>query len=505
MLQKDKIGRLVLGKNNNRSKPLGYIILKYECRALEWLNFRKLFEELLSEFNFDFLKHEVKDVVFAWQYHKHISTYLYKPAMVFKQFSFIHLLDHNETCVCTSAKRFQHYLDSRTMDEQSSYAKQSMHVRTTDVNIIQHPELRKIISQGLNHIPLRPTSIKECIDTVLHAFEQLSSILHLYELDFPFKDATEWLTARCQQRLQFAARKNLYEFRFSGTNVLENPSVQNELRWITQHLFCAGLDKAANNCCFVCVKHIRLMALERLSSSDFLPCKDDDSWLLPTHMLDKITADLSNIVPELEISHQALPYLMATYKQHKNKYRWITNAFQTVFSSLGHLITIATMLILDSVQEWAAEKAATYATFLKVHTSLYWLVNSAIEVALNMPQQISDIYVADIRRCYESIPLEGDDNLHDAMTHLIKRGFAQQKKHLPRSSPLIWVRVNAEGEAAKAIWATSAPQYGSWFFVDANRLIQLHGWLMRNCFVALGDRVWQQVSGIPMGFSCSPL
>lgn len=28
---------------------------------------------------------------------------------------------------------------------------------------------------------------------------------------------------------------------------------------------------------------------------------------------------------------------------------------------------------------------------------------------------------------------------------------------------------------------------------------------MQKCFVALGDRVWQRVSGIPMGFSCSPL
>ena len=102
-------------------------------------------------------------------------------------------------------------------------------------------------------------------------------------------------------------------------------------------------------------------------------------------------------------------------------------------------------------------------------------------------------------------PLEGDDNLHDAVSYLIKIVFAQQKKHHPRSSPLIWVWVNVEGEAAKAIWATSTPQYGSWFSVDSNRLIQLHGWLMRNCFVALGDRVWQQVSGIPMGFSCSPL
>jgi hypothetical protein len=33
----------------------------------------------------------------------------------------------------------------------------------------------------------------------------------------------------------------------------------------------------------------------------------------------------------------------------------------------------------------------------------------------------------------------------------------------------------------------------------------LNQWLSTNCYVTLGDRVWKQISGIPMGFSCSPL
>lgn len=70
---------------------------------------------------------------------------------------------------------------------------------------------------------------------------------------------------------------------------------------------------------------------------------------------------------------------------------------------------------------------------------------------------------------------------------------------------MIWIQVNSVGEAARAVWNTTAPGYGSWFGIDPARLIHLNGWLMRNCLVGLGDRVWQQVSGIPMGFACSPL
>ena len=460
---------------------------------------------MLSTFNFEALKDEIQNVVFAWRYHKSISAVLYKPAVVFKKFSFVHLLDANETCLCNSAKRFQRYLDPRTSEEMSSYAPAMAHVRTMDVNIIQHPQLKKAVTQGLNHIPLRPTSFRLCIDTALDAMQQLAVILGLHATNFPFQEAQQWVIQQCKERLRDGAKKNRYGFQYSGKDLLSCQNVVNEIEWLTQHLLCTGLDKAANNCSFICIKHIRLMALERLSSSDFQPCKDDMSWLLPTHMLEKIQVDLRNILPEIKIAHQALPYLMATYKQHKNKYRWITNAFQTCYSGIAHLITICNMLILESIKEWAAQTTRGYKNFLQADTSLFWIVNSAIDVTLNMPEKLSDIFVADITRCYESIPLEGEDNLQDALAHLIKLGYAQQKKYHPRSIPKIWVRINAEGEAARAIWSTTEPKSNTWFSIDTARLIHLNGWLIRNCFVGLGDRTWQQITGIPMGFACSPL
>jgi len=208
------------------------------------------------------------------------------------------------------------------------------------------------------------------------------------------------------------------------------------------------------------------MALDRLSSNDFQPCQDDDTWLLPTHMLDKITGDLCNIIPELRCQFSALPYMMATYKLHKQKYRWLTNAHNTIFSELAHILTIATMPILEAYKSWAAELAKCYKQFLQVETSLFWLVNSTVEVALNLPTKIIDIYVVDITRCYESIPLEGKDNLHDAVAHLIETGYKQEQNRHPKAIVAIWILFNDSGQAAKAIWSTSAPAYGTWVPFD---------------------------------------
>ena len=38
-----------------------------------------------------------------------------------------------------------------------------------------------------------------------------------------------------------------------------------------------------------------------------------------------------------------------------------------------------------------------------------------------------------------------------------------------------------------------------------NYFFQIYKWLTTNCYIHLGDRVWKQILGIPMGFFCSSL
>ena len=433
-----------------------------------------------------------------------LSTLFYKPASVFKKFSFLDLLDNTNTCDCLNTKRFQHFLDPLTQYETSQYAPATVHVRSMNINIIQNAQLRHALAQGLNHIPLKSTRINSCIATIMDAFEQLVLILGLVDLDFPIAEARRWLHEISLTRLKTAQRVNKYGFRVLGTDFLSSSAIKNEIAWLTSKLFCSGLDKATNNCCFICIRYIRLMATERLSGPDFRPCQEDGQWLLRSHILLKVCDNLQEILPEIAIQHEALLYLMATYKQHKGKYRWITNAAHTAYSRIAHMLTIATMLILNSIKQWAAEITTSYKNFMQVKTSMFWLINSVVEVSLNLPESLSDIFVADVRRCYESIPLEGDDNLLDAIAHLIHLGFKQETKSHPRSIPKVWIRVDRDGQAARAKWASASP-LGQWFYLDEKRLVALHSWLIHNCFVNMGDRVWQQIRGIPMGFSCSPL
>ena len=400
----NQLGCVTIQKYNAR-KPIGFIILTYPSRALEWISLRKLFADCLIYFGMEHMVPCIADVMFAWKYHDKLSSTFYKPSEVFKKISFLHLLDETDHCACLHAKRLYNFLDVKTVQETSRVAVAQMHVRLVDINLIQHRELRKALAMGLNHIPLKLTYLAVTIATIMDAFLQLIQILKLDMLGLPVDEASEWVRAASLAQLKNAAKTNRSGFWHSGLDLLPQNAVQNEFKWILANLYCSGLDKASNNVCFICIKHIRLMALERLSCDDFKPCKDGNTWSLPTHITDQLVQEITEIVPQLQISSISLPYLMATYKLHKGKYRWLTNAFQTVFSNLAHMLTLATMAVLEQVKDWAKSTMVGYKSFLQCSTSIFWLVNSSIEVALNLPEKIDDVFVADITRCYEAIPL----------------------------------------------------------------------------------------------------
>jgi len=164
---------------------------------MEWINMKLLFQEMLTRFGFSHLIPLVQEMLFAWRYHDSVSTMFYKPTYVFKNFAFDEVLDHSKPCLCKSAKRLRRFLDPLTLQENTSATPPEIHVRTVSCDLLQNADLRKAVSMGLNHIPLKPTAIGVCIATILDAFSQVASILSLDSSDFPVNEAREWVRVTC--------------------------------------------------------------------------------------------------------------------------------------------------------------------------------------------------------------------------------------------------------------------------------------------------------------------
>ena len=424
--------------------------------------------------------------------------------MVFKYFDVSTINDSMNNCICHTSKRFAKFLDNDTCKIDREGVGGKGHVRTMDLNIIQHKGLRHALKMGLNQIPLKPTIIHEVIQVVFDAFLQVCQVLnveHLVDMNMAGKE----VRTRCRVIVLEASRINKFGFRYSQPFLFDDKVVNNELEWLLGHVYISGLDKASNNACFICVDHIRRQALERLNSPDFLPCLNNGQWLSIEEVTNDVRNAIQEIIPELYIESNELPYIMAIYKFHKKKYRWISNAFGSIYVNIATLITIATMSLLEEVRQWAKTTTNGYKNFLQVDTSIYWVIDSINDFCLNIPQNVHNIYVADITRCFETIPVNGHDTLFEAMEFITSLGVKNFKRKHPRSEPTIWFRTNEHGVTTRAIWASTCPTYGKWSQMSVTKFLTLHKWLTTNCYVRLGNHVWKQVLGIPMGFSCSPL
>ena len=461
---------------------------------------KKFFSEIFMFLSLTQYVPALLNLTFAWTYHANIATYCYRPGKVFKYFDVSTIEKDINNCICQSSRRFRNFLDKNT----SSIGMDKGHVRTMDLNIILHKGLRHALKMGLNQIPLRPTIIQDAIQVVFDAFIQVCQVLdimHLVDMELACKE----VRTRCRLTLLEASKQNKFGFRYSQTFLFDDKVVNNELNWLIEHVYISGLDKASNNACFICVDHIRKQALERLNSPDFLPCMNNGQWSSIEEVTTVITNAIHDIISELNIDSNELPYIMAIYKFHKQKYRWISNAFGSLYVNLASLVTVATMSLLEEVRQWARTTLNGYKNFLKVNTSIYWVIDSINNLCLNLPHEIHNIYVADITRCFETIPVNGQYTLFEAMEFITSLGVKNFKSKHPRSEPSIWFKTNTNGVTTKAIWASKCPTYDNWSQMSVTKFLTLHQWLTTNCYVRLGNRVWKQVLGIPMGFSCSPL
>ena len=119
------------------------------------------------------------------------------------------------------------------MEEISSVVPTAVHVRTMDMNIIHYKRLRQALAMGLNHIPMKPTSLfATTIATILDGFQQVALILQLDQQEFPIESALAWLRNSCLEQLKTGSRTNRFGFQNSGADVMKDDRASNEGDWL---------------------------------------------------------------------------------------------------------------------------------------------------------------------------------------------------------------------------------------------------------------------------------
>jgi hypothetical protein len=96
-----------------------------------------------------------------------------------------------------------------------------------------------------------------------------------------------------------------------------------------------------------------------------------------------ILVELKMTLPKIPVVFKSLPFLMSSYKLHKNNYKLLTNAHGSVFALTSFILTCALMKLIILFNEWVKIITNGYQNFINMKTS-FWIVKSIIDFKINI-------------------------------------------------------------------------------------------------------------------------
>ena len=129
-----------------------------------------------------------------------------------------------------------------------------------------------------------------------------------------------------------------------------------------------------------------------------------------------------------------------------------------------------------------------YCDRIKSYTgfNFMWIIQNSMELQDTLQKNGRNLTTYDFSTLYTSIP---HDKLKEKLNELITRAFKGMNKK--------YIKVNKY----QAIWVNKKCKED---LISCDLLIDMITWLIDNTYVTIGNAVFQQVIGIPMGTDCAP-
>ncbi|KAL2652425.1 hypothetical protein R1flu_020553 [Riccia fluitans] len=294
-------GRTMLCRNKKR-KGISFIHLLYWNRAFEWISTLRLLADGLSCIDFPDIQEALDEITIGWRYLPVMSNTCYNPFETFINFSFDDHSALNDKCACLLPS-YKSFLDPLTLHESHDDCPVFSHVRTMSIDLVKNLGLRKTLNHGLNHIPTQPTRLAPIVEQVLIAWDQFCFMLYI-DPERSLK-GRRFVREKTWDLLKSAASENRSGLKQSKPCILRDDRVWNEINWLKQNFFIADLDKASNNICFICQKHLRRQTLKQLQGGEFFPGMHNGRWTPPEALRSWLP---SYAMPQLKAFAEKLRY-----------------------------------------------------------------------------------------------------------------------------------------------------------------------------------------------------
>jgi hypothetical protein len=399
---------------------------------------------------------------------------------------------------------FKVAISDSVVHQHAAAAVGTLHVRTTDLDLVDSEPLRRLLAKGLNHVPLVAADTTTTIATNVQLAEQfMQRVVHPTATQLGYTVGPSWYeTARRSAGSWAQHRLSLGHGGADETAELTG-DIKAELASLQARVLICEVDKAANTCCFICPKYAQLLVLLRLQgSSDFQQVSIDTAGVAATlrQQLGGIDSKLCDIVGDGK-----LPIMRKAYKAHKEDYRYLTNASGSLLSPLNSLAQTITSCLMQSTRESLAELNESVLRFTGAQTQACIVVQNAQQVVLNMPDSISTDFCADITKCFENIPIDMAEqhSLQDALQWAVQAAYTARATARGRQQFLVIKKLQPPF-AVEWQHASSGSSAQGRVYLTQEKTLGILNAAVTNAYVMAGGQIYKQAKGIPMGADYSP-
>ena len=358
------------------------------------------------------------------------------------------------------------------------------HVATGDVNIFKNSTIRELLKKGPKYREPVNLDFDEAKKTIL---DNLDSLIELWadKEHFNvscFKGWTNKFKDLLYESIHDLKEKYSPQLRKVGS-AFNDAAVKKELAYFHTHFVLCPIDKAAKNIAVVCKRYYLNTLLQECMNNTLAYSYIDNT------SIDEICMEVKDYMKssKIDVSNikNKLPHIVLFPKFHKPKLsqRFVVSYANCSIKPLASRLTLALKAIYN--------KIVSYSNMILKVTGVNrnWIINNNTPLldCFNNTDFARNIQTYDFTTLYTNLDHQ---NIKTALTSVIKLAFKHAK--------CLYISIYNKSSA----WVNK-PREGTFYF-DQESLIDALNFLIDNCYFTLGDHIFRQIIGVPIGVDPGP-
>ena len=450
--------------NSKRKKDRVLYKISFVNKALDMINLPQIFrnKELKSFVNFC----NIKEPSVLYSSRASIGSKLFNYNETVENFSSL----DNVSCVCSEYCNFVN--------------NDCGHVVTGDVTIFSNEDLRDLLLKGPKfREPARldfDRAKKTILDNLENFIKSWADKEHFNTSCFEgwkskFIELLE--SSFCKLKLKYRTRVRTCD------SVFDDPSASEELDFFHKHFVLCPVDKASKNIAIICKKYYMNTLLHECMNNTLSYCN------IKNISIDDICTGIKDFMKGIKINvsngDNRLPHIVLFPKFHKPKLsqRFVVSYANCTIKPLASQITLGLKAVY--------KKVISYSNMIFKVTGINrnWIIdnNDPLLNCFTNTDFARNIQTYDFSTLYTNLD---HSDIKTALSSVIKLMFKHAKCKFISiySNSFAWVNKPRD----------------TTFSFDENSLIEAVNFLIDNCYFTMGNQVFRQVIGVPIGVDPGP-